>query len=241
MLNSSKLQILNSPQFVLVKNNVVYMLAIVLFIFIGFSFLPKQLLAYNELRQKNNALKAEISKQESRLKLIQSIDIKDINQLLLILNTLYPQVEDQFSIYPVIDNLQFVTGMIFVKKSSPFVGDVKTPVVISVEAIGTLDQITTLLRDYPYKSARILTLQSFTMNQNKSNPQLWNVGFAVGFHAKEISAGKQAIDKIDPMAIDFARQAAQYFTSKGAKYTNISIKDEDIPINYSVKKNPFNN
>ncbi len=218
-----------------------YVIAIVVFLFIGFSFLPKLILEYNDLRQKNIDLQSEISKQESRLRLIDSINVQDINQLLLVLNTLYPQEQDQFSIYPVIDNLQSVSGMLFVKKSTPFVGDTKSQVEISIEALGTLDQINTLLQDYPYKSARILTLEKLTMSQVKNNPQLWNVSFSVVFHAKEISAGKQALDNINPMAIDFARQAVQYFTSKGVDFANISIKDEDIPTNYSVKKNPFNN
>lgn len=217
------------------------MIAIVFFLFIGISFIPKLLIEYGELRKKNSELDAEITKQENRIRLIESIDVKDINQLLLVLNTLYPQEQDQFSIYPVIDNLQVVSGMLFAKRSSAFVGDPKANVVISIDAVGSLDQIKTLLQDYPYKSARILSLESFTMTQMKTNPLLWNVSFSVKFHAKEISAGKQAIDKINPLAIDFARQALQYFTSRGTNFANISIKDEDIPINYSVKKNPFNN
>jgi hypothetical protein len=239
MLNFDVKQIRNSQQYVLLKKNIVYIVAIIFFAFIGIYFLPQQVLDYTSLRQKNNDLQQEISKQEKRLQLIESINVQDLNQLLLILNTLYPQEEDQFSIYPVIDNLQAVTGMLFIKKSSPFGADPKAQLSITIDAVGTLDQVKVLLRDYPFKSARILTINSLTMRPNKTNPQLWDVQFAILFHVKEITAGTGAIDKIDPMAIAFARQARDYFLSRGATYTKISIKDEDIPLNYSTKKNPF--
>ncbi|KXK10936.1 MAG: hypothetical protein UZ22_OP11002000568 [Microgenomates bacterium OLB23] len=160
---------------------------------------------------------------------------------MLILNTLYPQQEDKFSIVPVIDNLQSVTGMLFVKKSSPFSANAGPSSTISVEAIGTKEQIATLLQDYHYKAARLLTLESVVLKPSTSNPQLWEVSFSVAFHAKEIVLGKESLQAINPSALTFARQALQYFNAKGATYTKVSIKEEDIPLNYSIKKNPFEN
>lgn len=237
--NLSKLK--STPQFVLFKANVVYFIAIMFFSFIGISFLPQQVADYIALRQKNNELATEVAKQENRLRLIETINVQDLNQLLLILNTLYPQNEDMFSMYPVIDNLQSITGMLFVKRSSPFQTGAQNQQVISVDAIGTTEQIQKLLQDYSYKGARLLTLESVSLKPSAANPLLWEVGFAVKFHAKEIEIGKKSLDAIDPMALTFARQALQYFNSKGATYTKVSIKDEDIPLNYSTKKNPFSN
>ncbi len=239
MSRFNKTQLVTSPQFILIKNNLIYGVAILIFLFLGISFLPQQLIVYTDLKNKNNELDAEISKQEARLRLIESVNVTDLNQLLLILNTLYPQQEDQFSIYPVVDNLQAVTGMLFLKKTSPFAADSKAKVVMTIDAVGTLDQVKILLRDYPYKSARILSLENLLLRPNKLNPQIWDISFTITFHTKEIAAGSETLTGINPMALAFARQAEQYFTSRGAKYTKISVKDEDIPLNYPIKLNPF--
>lgn len=239
MSNFNIAPLLLSPQFKIVRQNILYVVALILFLFLGLSFVPSQLLEYNNLKQREQELQEEIKKQETRLQIIESITINDLNQLLIVLNTLYPQKEDQFSIYPVINNLQSITGMLFIKKSSPFGGENQTQETISINAIATQDQIRTLLRDYPYKAARILTIDHLVINPVKNNLQLWEVAFTITFYAKELNVGKEVVTQIDPKAIAFAREAQSYFLSKGVQYTNISVKDEDIPLNYPIRQNPF--
>jgi len=241
MFHLSKTQLFTSPQFILLKGNIVYLIAIILFIFLGVSFLPQQIVEYSTIRQQNKELVEINTKLTHRLRLIDSLNIKDLNQLLIILNTLEPQQEDKFSINPVVDNLQVVTGMLFVKKGSPFDTHIGAQVVIPISAIATLDQIKVLLQEYPYKAARLITLESLAIRPDKTSPLLWDVDFSIAFHSNEVSAGKKTLDTIDPKAIDFARQVQQYFVSRGATYSNVSIKEDDIPLNYPIKQNPFGN
>ncbi len=240
MLNFKIPAALNTPRFRVIRSNLIYVVALILFIFLGVSFIPQRLLIYNTQREDLNSLNAQIEQQEKRLKAIESVNIQDLQQLLLALNTLYPQQEDQFSIYPALENLQVVTGLPFVKKSAPFAPGDNAQISANINATASTEQIRTFLQNYIYKSARLITLDSISLQQVKTDVNLWNVGLGISFHAKEVSAGTGALTEIDPAAITFAREVQSFFTSKGSNYSSISIKDEDIPLDYPIKKDPFN-
>ena len=130
--------------------------------------------------------------------------------------------------------------MLFVKKSSPFEAAAQGQTSINIIAIASDEQVRALLKDYPYKSARLLSLDGIIMRPTKANPALWDVDFAVIFHAGDAGAGKEVITRLNPDAVAFAREVQQYFATKGDKYTNVSVKEDDIPLDYKVKQNPFN-
>lgn len=218
----------------LIKQHVGYFIALLFFIGLFILFIPLQVNQYLELRKQVKNTNNEISTMNIRRDAIQSYSAEDLNELVLVLNTLYPSIEDRFSIFTAVDNLQAVTGMEIETYSSPFSGRSVNEISIAVKGKSDMNTFRRFLQSHVFKSGRFMTLERVSFDVENSS-----VSFTAIFHSLNVDIGEKTITDFDPNVIERLRLIKAEVESAGFVQPVVPSSDAEIPTDYNTRENPF--
>lgn len=218
----------------LIKKNIGYFVALIFFGFLLFTFIPVQVTSYITVRSELSKTNNDIQDLDARRNTIQEFTTSDLEDLVLTLNTLYPSVEDRFSIFTALENLQGVTGINIVSYSSPFAGRSLNEISISVKASADMTAYRRFLRDHVYRSGRFMTVERIVYSAKDNG-----LNFTAKFYSRNVNLEGTAAEGYSPQYIERLRQIQKEVDSSGLVRKNTSNEDVVIPVDYSTKQNPF--
>ena len=211
-----------------------YFIALLFFISLAILFVPAQLKEY--IGTRSDVVKVQTANKALRARLVafQEYPTQDLEDIVVVLNTLYPSQEDRFSIFAALDNLEGTTGIDIQTYSSPFSGKAFRDVSITVKARGSLTSFRSFLRDYVFRSGRFMTISNVTYSEEKQG-----INFTATFHSKNIELETDKAVEIRPDLIERAVAIKKEVESSGIVKRE-AAPEENKPENYSTKPNPFN-
>lgn len=231
----SKVSFLQTYYARLLINNFIYIVAFVAFIVIAISFVPLQIRGYLDERGLVDIRRDEVDKLQIRLNAIDVFNDANIDNLLLVINTIYPSEEDRFSIFDVINNMERLTGISVAESTSPFEATTtEEGIEINVSGKGDLVAVRNLLNNYYYKYGRLMTLKSITYN-----PRSEVLNFTVLIHSREFTIGSNEIAVYNEGVLQGASDINDYFVSNRALFSNESADDAEVSTEYNPRQNPF--
>lgn len=217
----------------LILKHLGYAIALIFFSILLISFIPLQIRNYVETRSQLKIAKDDIATLEKRRDVIEQYPTTELDDLSLTLNTLYPSVEDRFSIFTALENLQGVTGISVVSYSSPFAGRSLDEISIAVKARADMAAYRKLLRSHVFKSGRFMTLDKVTYDAKNNT-----LNFTAKFYSRNVELGSQVATQYAPDAITRLQVIKREVESAGLVRKNPAT-DEIVPVDYSTKSNPF--
>lgn len=218
----------------LLKQHIGYIIALVFFVALFMTFIPLQIRQYIALRSQISTLNDEIRELSERRNAIQQYNTDELDELVFLLNSLYPAVEDRFSIYSALDNMQFAHGILITKSSSPFSGKSFNEITIVIDAIADFPTFREFMQNYPFYSGRFITLERVSYNVERQTMTVTTV-----FHSKKIEYGNKKLTTYDPTVLQRASQIKMEVEAAGLIRQNISDDNQEIPVDYTTKENPF--
>lgn len=210
-----------------------YAIALVFFVILLVSFIPLQIHQYLDTRTQLKTAREDITKLDNRRAVIVQYPTERLDDLTITLNTLYPSVEDRFSIFTALENLQGVTGVGIVNYSSPFAGKTLDEISIGVKAKGDITAFRKLLRLHVFRSGRFMTLDKVTFDAKNDT-----INFTAKFYSKNVEIGSQIATQYSPDAIARLEVIQREVESSGLVRKGAG-EDTVVPTNYSTKENPF--
>lgn len=224
-------QLIDRYTFHLVKRNLIYFVSFFIFILLAIFILPIQIRDFLLFKEKNHTLIGEVADLERKRIVISSFDTDEIERLLLTLNTLLPQKEDYFSIFPALDNLSQLTGVVITGFTLPFSQTQQTEkLALTVGIEGAPESLVNFLENYHYRGGRLVTV-----DQISYSPSASQLSLVLNFHAKETKVQEvDAVPNIDKARLNLIKRINQEL---GGIFT--SPTDEPINPDYSVRDNPF--
>lgn len=218
----------------LIIHHIGYLVALICFIFLLFSFVPLQIKQYMSMRSELQETNEEIVKLSQRQAVIQQYPADQLADLTLTLNTLYPSIEDRFSIFTALDNLQAVSGVGVISYSSPFAGKTRNEITIGVKATGDLQTFRRFLQTHIFRSGRFMTVSKLIFNNDGNS-----IVFTASFYSKNIDIGSRTATEYSPDAIIRLNEIQREVESAGLVRRTTSTDDSAIPLDYTTKDNPF--
>ena len=233
MSRSSKLHISTYAKR-LIKQHIAYYIALIFFAVLIFTFIPFQIKQYIDVRKELAKTNDKITELDKRRSVITRYPVEELEDLVLTLNSLYPSVEDRFSIFTALDNLQGVTGLDIVTYSSPFAGKSPTDISIAVKSNASMTEFRRFLSDHIYKSGRFMTIEKIVFDTRSES-----LNFTGKFYSKNVDIENQLATQYSSDAISRLQGIQRELESAGLVRKTIREEDVTIPIDYSTKQNPF--
>ncbi len=233
-MSRSKKRIISVYAQRLIKQHISYFIALAFFVFLLTTFIPYQVTDYVGIRSDLSKANEQINDFNARRSVIQKYPEGELNDLVITMNTLYPSEEDRFSIFTALDNLQAVTGIGIVTYSSPFSGRSFEEISIGVRAEADITTFRKFLRDYIFKSGRFMTIEKIVFDSDQES-----LNFTAKFHSKNVEIGDLVATKYSPDAIDRLHEIQAELESAGLIKRDLTNEEENIPVDYSTKSNPF--
>lgn len=210
-----------------------YLIALTFFILLAVIFIPLQIRDYQTVRAELQTLNTTIQELSNRRGVIQEYPQEKLDDLVSLLNTIYPSQEDKFSIFTALDALGSVTGMNIITYSSPFAGKSLHEVVISVRARASESAFRLFLRNHVFRSGRFMTIDKVIYDVESGT-----VDFTAKFHSSPVEIGSQTASQYSPEGISRLREIQKEVESVGFIRKTVE-SDEPISTDYSTKENPF--
>lgn len=214
----------------LIKENFIYLVSAVVFIFLTIFILPGQILDYQTITKENKGLAEEIAQLERKRAIVASFDEDEIDQLIATLNTLLPQSEDYYSIFYALGAISQQTNFVITGLSIVFDSGSPEELVVEVATAGSPEAFITFLENYTYKSGRLITMDSIDYDPVSSATSL-----SLHFHSKKIVTQEvKSIPVIDKSRFELTKRI-------NADLNDILIQSDATSeaTDYPVRKNPF--
>jgi hypothetical protein len=198
------------------------------------SFLPLQIKQYVDMRRELSKTNEDIEALTTRQNVIQQYPQEQLEDLVITLNSLYPSVEDRFSIFTALDNIQAVSGVGVISYSSPFAGKTLNEITIAVKSRSDLTSFRRFLQVHVFRSGRFMTIDKIVFdNENGA------LNFTGKFYSKNVELGSQTATQYSPEAITRLQEIKREVEGSGLVRKDLSKEEEAIPTDYSTKSNPF--
>lgn len=210
-----------------------YIIALGFFIILAVSFIPFQVRDYQAVRAELQTLNTTIQDLSKRRGVIQEYPQEKLDDLVVLLNTLYPSQEDKFSIFSAIDALSSVTGIQIITYSSPFAGKSLHEVVIAVRAHASEPAFRLFLRNHVFRSGRFMTIDKIIYDVESGT-----VDFTAKFHSSPVEIGSQTASQYAPEGIARLREIQKEVESAGYVRKTVNT-EEPVSTDYTTKANPF--
>lgn len=166
----------------ILKENMLYAVALILFIGMLVVVSTKNVQSILETNKKTDAIKVEIADLQKQNDTIVRYSPEELDKLVITLNRLLPSNEDYFSIFNSLEVMGTNTGVTFTSFSSPFSGTSTDGVLVSAEASGTVSSFLNFLEQYQLAGTRVATIEDITIN-----PPASSAIFRLKFHSKAVS------------------------------------------------------
>ena len=156
----------------LFKENLIYFVGAMFFIAIFLYFNIIVLRSIKEEKKQIETLREEVENLKMKKKQLSSMDYlneADIVRFKLILTQLVPNTEDFFSILYALETLSQQTGVEILNYTLQFNKKRRAEIPIVVTLLGDQDSFMKLLKDYNFKSGRLITMSSFNFNGIKTS------------------------------------------------------------------------
>jgi hypothetical protein len=210
-----------------------YIIALIFFLILAVLFIPVQIRDYQTVKAELQTLNATIQDLSKRRGVIQEYPQEKLDDLVTVLNTIYPSQEDKFSIFSALDALASVSGMQIITYSSPFAGKSLHEVVIAVRARASEPAFRLFLRNHVFRSGRFMTIDKITYDVESGT-----VDFTAKFHSSPVEIGSQTASQYSPEGITRLREIQKEVESVGYIRKPVD-QQESISTEYSTKDNPF--
>lgn len=222
-------KIINAYTVQLLKENSIYFASLVIFILLAALVIPWQISGYSVTKEENQKLTEEIGRLENKIKIVVAFDSDEIDRLIAVLNTILPQTEDYFSIYPVLNALSQQTSFIVTGFKIEFNQVLPEKLTLDITAEGSPEAFVTFLENYTYHGGRLITIDEITYEPG-SAPQ----SLKLNFYSKKIETVEpQTVPVIDKKRIDLVRRISDDLSDI------LASQPASIDTNYPVRENPF--
>lgn len=217
----------------LLRENVIYACALLLFIAILAFVSTQQIQAIVQTNKKIDAIKIEIADLQKQNEAVLKYSPDELDNLIATLNQVLPSSEDYFSIFNSLEKMGTSTGVTFTSFSSPFSGATADGVLVTAEATGSITSLLNFLDQYQLAGTRVATIEDITVS-----PPTSSAVFRFKFHSTPISVSKSGTTV--PVIDDQMVQLLQKLESRdGAVQPTPDIEQQKSQ--YQSKEDPFGN
>lgn len=232
-----KLRIKNTFGLLMLRHHWPYITALVIFLALAVVFIPLQINSYLDLRVELDNLDQDITRLETEQKKIRSYDQVNLDDTLNVLESVFPNKPDRFSLFSNISILQDQHELIIQNFSSPF-GDTSEELVgINVRSVASIQGFKGLISDYFYTTGKFTTLDRVFFDTETND-----MNFTIYFHSKEINPNDGIVWSRDDELLAEVQEIKRTLQALGNLPTTTSFGgDGDIEDDYSSKTNPFSN
>ncbi len=217
----------------LISQHIGYFVAVIFYAVLILVFIPMQFSDYSQARDEAVELNQRVEDLSKRRAVINSYPEDDLEELVLLLNTLYPSEEDKFSIFSALDTLQVVTGIQILTYSSPFAGKSLNEVIVVVRAQADEKSFRTFLASHVFRSGRFMTIDKIVYDAKGDI-----LDFTAKFHSHPVNISDQVAQSYSSEGLKQLRIIQQDMSGSG--YIRKQSTQEVEPLlDYSTKDNPF--
>lgn len=223
----------------LIKQNLIYIVSLLIFIALAIFVLPFQIRSYFELKERNTALNKELINLEQKKSFFYSFDADQIDKLIETLDRLLPNKEDYFSIFTTLDALSNQTGFALGDVSLSVNDTSPETLAINVLAVGSSYSYKTFLESYQYKGGRLITMDEVYYDPNEMSPP---VSLTLNFHSKNIQLESSAVEtfQFDQKSYDLIKKISNELDGVFSSYAVFDEKSaSQTETEYKTRNNPF--
>ncbi len=208
----------------LLKENIIYIIGVVLFIMLLIIFLPPQLQSIAELKSTLNNKNEQLEARKDLFEIARASLSFDVKSMDVITKSMFPADEDYFSIFRALELLAARSGIFIETFSSPFGNKQGAAVKIEVSALGNSEAVTRLLTNYQLKSSRLVTIDRIGFDAVASK-----ITFSINFFTIPVPApATTQIPKIKQSTLDSI-----------LSFTDTQSNAVVVSSDYIIKSNPF--
>lgn len=218
---------------ILLKENILYLVSIILLSSLSIFFLIKNLPQLAQLQEEVSNLTQEVNQLKIKLKLIDSLvaDHSNINldEDIKFINTLIPSEEDYFSILYALEQLSSKTGFFITSYTVDMKKSNVNKLRLTVKGTGNVDTFMNFLKEYNFGGGRLITSDKIELSQDLTG----EININLTFYNKNVAHEQGAISKktIQSLsAIKELKNKVQFSFQESSPETNFD---------YPRKTNPF--
>lgn len=220
----------------LLKEHLLYffltVLMTVLTVFLIASFFSKM----SQTNQKKQDLEGEIANLQTRLKLVDAVgkkDIEDISNDLRLLNTLVPDVEDYFSILYTLENLSRQTNFVITSYIINLKESSSNTLAFIISGEGDQEDFLNFLTQYNFGGGRLLTADKIELGSNVGNQIKLNI---YAYHQNALKESRIAKTDAEKLLKIIKPKISIALTQPQAEPTGEKQQENS---QYKTKTNPF--
>jgi hypothetical protein len=217
----------------LIKENIFYIIGnififILIIITIGIGFKE-----YSNYNKKNTTLKAELIQLQNKITLMTTAipSSAKLDEDVMFLNTLIPNVEDYFSIIYALEKLSQKSNFIITEYTVNVGSSTSEKLRIEVTGTGDSQSFISFLKEYNYGGGRLITSDKINIDPNL----LGSIKIDLTFYVKSISKSKNLEQALD----DKIFNELEILKSKVDFVFESNIASSTPDFNYPKKGNPF--
>jgi cold shock CspA family protein len=177
---------------------------------------------------------ARLKNQQEKINSYQDVNLDDD---LKVLQSVFPDTPDRFSLFSNISLLQDSNNLVIQNFSSPFSDDDDEKIGVNVRTVATIDGYKKLLSNYFFRTGKLATIDNIFYDVNTQD-----LNFTIYFHSKHIDKAQGFITKKDDNVFaqiqDIRKTIATLSLTPDAANT---FTNQNSSENYPAKQNPFLN
>lgn len=212
-----------------------YIFSMVFFLILLVVIFPLQINKYLELRQNVINEQQEITRINNELSKIDSYQGVNLDEDIKVLQTVYPDNPDRFSLFKNISLLQN-NNLQIQNFSSPFSDDNDEKLGINVRSIANIEGFTDLLSNYFFKTGKLATIDTIFYDLTSQD-----LNFTLYFHSKSIEKGSGFLTKMDNNFFAQIQDIRKVIATLSLTPDSANAFTNNSGDDYSAKTNPFQN
>lgn len=217
----------------LLKENLIYLIAFVLLVFILILFLINHYPKFEQNQQKIKTLTQQIKELQDELSLINSLSNNptELDEDIKFIKTLIPGEEDYFSIIYALEQLSLKTGFIITSYTVNIKDSNNDKLSLLVTGMGDKETFLNFLKNYNFGGGRLITSDKIELSQEAAE----SIKINLTFYNKDVSNEKMPM--IDKRGMFLTQLRA--LKDKVQFSFKESSSPAEVDYNYQRKSNPF--
>lgn len=217
----------------LLKENLIYLIAFILLVFILILFLVNHYPKFEQNQQKIKTLRQQIKELQNELSLINSLSNNptELEEDIKFIKTLIPGEEDYFSIIYALEQLSLKTGFIINSYTVNIKDSNNDKLSLLVTGMGDKETFLNFLKNYNFGGGRLITSDKIELSQEAAE----SIKINLTFYNKDVSNEKMPM--IDKRGMFLTQLRA--LKDKVQFSFKESSSPAEVDYNYQRKSNPF--
>lgn len=215
----------------LLKENLVYILSFIILIILVVVMSKISIDKINKSDTEIKKLEKEVSQLNQEVSFYQNTipSSEKLDDDIVLLNNLIPNIEDYFTMIYALENLSQQSGFFIVGYTVDIGKSTANKLRLTITGVGDSNSFVKFLSQYNFSGGRLITSDKIELDPQKTG----SIGIDVTFYNKSVSNSKQEI-ALDGKIF----QDIESIKSK-VKFDFGSSTEESLDLNYPRKSNPF--